>query len=396
MVAPKPALVPRGVQVRGEVKAGDGSGAAGAGKKSAGVVYTSGSDALLQARAFIATFSFDRAKGRLLGAKRRRELPEEAKAFDSRAAGVMSTARNLVINSSQIGDERPLSTVQVAPAGGMVATGSWTSLVKLWDLQNLSMHKVLRGHSERITGMSWHPEAYSSEKTFLGTGAADKTAKVWDCQSGECVQTLQGHMDRLARVDFHPSGRFLGTTSFDHTWRLWDVETGEEILLQDGHHQKVYGISFQTDGALVATGDLNGVGQVWDLRSGKSLWTMEGHVKQVTCTDFSPCGYEVATGSDDHTVRVWDVRKRQSIYCLPAHSALVSDVRYGKASGEVLVTSSFDGMAKIWSTRDWSLLRTLSGHEGKVTGCGISPDERRVVTCSFDRTVKVWAHQDEF
>ena len=40
--------------------------------------------------------------------------------------------------------------------------------------------------------------------------------------------------------------------------------------------------------------------------------------------------------------------------------------RYGRASGEVLVSASFDNSAKVWSTRDWSLLRTLSGHEGKV------------------------------
>lgn len=40
--------------------------------------------------------------------------------------------------------------------------------------QNLEMRKVLRGHSERVTGVSWHPDAYSSEKTLLASGAADK------------------------------------------------------------------------------------------------------------------------------------------------------------------------------------------------------------------------------
>ncbi|CAM9544584.1 unnamed protein product, partial [Sphacelaria rigidula] len=41
-------------------------------------------------------------------------------------------------------------------------------------------------------------------------------------------------------------------------------------------------------------------------------------------------------------------------------------IRYSRTSGEVLVSASFDSSAKVWSTRDWSLLRTLSGHEGKV------------------------------
>ncbi|CAN0235899.1 unnamed protein product [Pylaiella littoralis] len=422
MIAPKPSFVPRRMQMGGEAAGGAAAAApAAGGKAGAGgaagappaakkveVVYTPASDALLEARAAIATMSFGRAKSRLAGAKRRRGNPEEATALDRRAGETLSTMKNLAINSSQFGDDRPLSAIQVSPDGGTVASAGWTCLVKLWDIEardcgallscanNLEMRKVLRGHSERVTGVSWHPDAYSSDKALLASGAADKTAKLWDCVSGECVQTFHGHAGRLARVGFHPSGRYLGTASFDHTWRLWDVETGEELLLQDGHHKEVYGICFQADGALAATGDLGGVGRVWDLRSGKSVWTLEGHVKRITCMDFSPCAYEVASGSDDHTVRVWDIRKQRCCYTLPAHSALVADVRYSRTSGEVLVSASFDSTAKVWSTRDWSLLRTLSGHEGKVTGCDVAPNERKIVTCSFDRTVKVWAHQDEF
>eukprot|EP00903_Cladosiphon_okamuranus_P016638 g15346.t1 len=403
MVAPKPSFVPRRMQLGGEAAAGAGAGAAGSAAgaappaaKKAEVVYTPASDALLEARAAIATMSFARAKSRLAGTKRRRGDPKVASALDRQAGETLSTMKNLAINSSQFADDRPLSAVQVSPDGGTVASGSWTNLVKLWDIENLEMRKVLRGHTERVTGVSWHPDAYSSEKPLLASGAADKTAKLWDCNSGECVQTFHGHAGRLARVGFHPSGRYLGTASFDHTWRLWDVETGEELLLQDGHHKEVYGICFQADGALVATGDLGGTPRVWDLRSGKSVWTMEGHVKRITCMDFSPCAYEVASGSDDHTVRVWDIRKQRCCYTLPAHSALVADIRYSRTSGEVLVSASFDSTAKVWSTRDWSLLRTLSGHEGKVTGCDVAPNERKIVTCSFDRTVKVWAHQDEF
>lgn len=32
----------------------------------------------------------------------------------------------------------------------------------------------------------------------------------------------------------------------------------------------------------------------------------------------------------------------------------------------------------------------------QVTGCDVAPNERKIVTCSFDRTVKVWAHENEF
>ncbi|CBN79048.1 hypothetical protein Esi_0168_0042 [Ectocarpus siliculosus] len=41
-------------------------------------------------------------------------------------------------------------------------------------LKSLEMQKVLRRHSERVTGVAWPPEAHFSDKTLLATGAADK------------------------------------------------------------------------------------------------------------------------------------------------------------------------------------------------------------------------------
>ena len=56
----------------------------------------------------------------------------------------------------------------------------------------------------------------------------------------------------------------------------------------------------------------------------------------------------------------------------------------------MVVTASDDGTAKLWSTADWRLLRTLSGHTGAVLHAVFSPDSRRVLTASRDKTARVW------
>ena len=66
-----------------------------------------------QARRAIATMSFARAKARLVGVKRRRGNSDEALAVDRRASETFATMRQLVINSSQFADDRPLSAIQV-------------------------------------------------------------------------------------------------------------------------------------------------------------------------------------------------------------------------------------------------------------------------------------------
>eukprot|EP00879_Flechtneria_rotunda_P022554 GHRR01023811.1.p1 GENE.GHRR01023811.1~~GHRR01023811.1.p1 ORF type:complete len:210 (+),score=52.64 GHRR01023811.1:596-1225(+) len=160
-------------------------------------------------------------------------------------------------------------------------------------------------------------------------------------------------------------------------------------------------------------------GRIWDCRTGRTAIVLEGHVKPVLAIDFAPDGVHVATGSDDHQVKVWDLRKRKAIYTIPAHTSLVSTVRWQPERGHVLLTAGYDNQAKLWSTRDWRLLKVLSGHEGKVMaadmcpsftgavantltdgdaagqGVGLNGDfEALVGTASYDRTIKLWAPED--
>jgi len=142
----------------------------------------------------------------------------------------------------------------------------------------------------------------------------------------------------------------------------------------------------------LATGDLHGVGLVWDLRSGKNILSFQGHVKQITALTFVPNSYQMATGSDDNTIKIWDMRRKGNVQVIPAHTKLVSDIKF---VGQTMLTSSYDTKAKIWSAgcaleHQSTLVRSLTGHENKVTSvCAVS-DLSYILTTSFDRTFKLW------
>jgi U4/U6 small nuclear ribonucleoprotein PRP4 len=264
---------------------------------------------------------------------------------------------------------------------------------------------MLSASSEIVTQL---PQESPSKSTLLVTASINLTAKLWKIHKKDTQMTdddneeqmsysfdveevahLKGHAARLCSVAFHPQGEYVATTSFDHTWRLWDVETGSEVLLQDGHWKEVYGVGFHPDGSLCSTTDFGGVVQVWDLRTGKSVCHFMGHAKRVVCTEFSPNGFQLATGGDDGTLKVWDLRKRKQFASVPAHSNMITQIRFDRHhNGEYLASSSFDGTAKVWSTRDWKMLGCGRGHEGKVMGVDLLRDS--IVTCGFDKTIKLW------
>ena len=85
------------------------------------------------------------------------------------------------------------------------------------------------------------------------------------------------------------------------------------------------------------------------------------------------CSYHLATGSDDHTVRLWDMRKRETVITYAAHSKLISNVKFEPATGSALFSTSFDGVLKIWSTRECVELKRLAGHENYIMGLDVAP-----------------------
>lgn len=419
--------------------------------------YTRASAALVDARQRICLFSLRQASLRLekertwrkaCTLKRRRDteymlLDQQAalelEKIDQDCGTLYKSLQQVTLEGSQYGDSRTLSCIATQTLGGglpIVATGSWTGSVNIWDGSSPDFQKIgqqTHCHSDRIMGLAMmvpdqlaggsNSSSSSNEQTdavILSTASIDLSAKIWkvqacstsdramDCE-GEVGVTrwtlseqaqLRGHAARLCRTAFHPMKRHVATTSFDHSWRLWDIETTQEmLLLQDGHWKEVYGVGFHPDGSLCATTDFSGVVQVWDLRTGKSIRHFLGHAKRVLNAEFHPInGFQLATSGDDGTIKIWDLRRRKMTASIPAHSNLVTQLRFDPAGGEYLASSSFDNTVKLWSTRNWKMLNTLQGHEGKVTGVdilGVASNENKssakvLVSCGFDKTLKMW------
>ena len=382
---------------------------------------------------------------------------QAAEETDQSCCQLYQSLQNASLSGSQYGDSRPLSAIAATNVGGSpcVLTASWNATLQWWDGSTPMLTpwgKQTQAHEDRIMGIALHQTA--GKKIMAGTASIDLTGKLWtvqekddaedqtmeDVQSSNVKQEkankddheentkytfkqvahLKGHEARLCKVAFHPLGDLVATTSHDYTWRLWDIETccnkgpdekSEELLLQDGHAEKVFGIDFHPDGSLCATTDYSGMVHVWDLRTGKTVMQYYGHAGRVLCAKFAPTnGFQMTTAGDDGCLKVWDLRHRRKSKkgapeprrTIPAHSKLITQLQY-TPDDECLVSSSFDGSIKMWSTRgDWRLLQTLEGHEGKVMGADIvatfdaekqdsrSASDWGVVSCGFDHTLKLW------
>ncbi|KAI1073500.1 WD40 repeat-like protein [Whalleya microplaca] len=386
--------------------------------------YTTGSDDLLRARQDIARYSLPRAKRRLEFQKQESSIPLRTHVKFRKQ--IKERMQGFELQGSQTAGDRNVSITRISPNGQLVAAGNWGGSIKLIEIPSLDEKMTLRGHNNRVSGVSWSPGAtlpgsnVSPASVNLASGGAEGRVYLWSLNQDTPLSTLEGHSQRVCRVEFHPSGRYLASASEDTTWRLWDVETTTELLLQEGHSRGVFAVSFNTDGSLLASAGLDSIGRIWDLRSGRTVMILDGHgdghIKPIHGVDWGSDGHRVLTGSADGWIKCWDVRKVQRTGGIGAHNSAVSDLRWHKGlddpllgtppglddngnqlpkkSSAFFVSSGFDHKVNIFSADDWTLVQTLEGHTGPVASVDISRDAKYIVSGGHDKTVKLWGRND--
>jgi hypothetical protein len=257
---------------------------------------------------------------------------------------------------------------------------------------------TLSGHTNWVRSVAFSPNGQ-----FLASGSWDTTIKLWDVAGGREVRTLTGHTDWVNSVAFSPNGQFLASGSWDTTIKLWEVASGREVRTLTGHTDWVLSVAFSPDGRLLASGScgkfdshgncIQGEVKLWEVTSGREVRTLTGHTDWVNSVAFSPNGQFLASGSDDKTIKLWDVATGSLVRTLAGHSSIVTSVAFSP-NGQFLASGSWDTTIKLWKVTNGMEVRTLTGHTGWVLSVAFSPDGQLLASGSGDKTIKLWDISD--
>jgi WD40 repeat protein len=95
----------------------------------------------------------------------------------------------------------------------------------------LTLRYTFRGHKEEINRITWSPDG-----RFLASSSFDTTVRVWDIQTGEMQRSLTGHTKAIYSVAWSPDGRLLASCSKDRYILIWDIQAEHYIYPYPGFH----------------------------------------------------------------------------------------------------------------------------------------------------------------
>jgi periodic tryptophan protein 2 len=244
--------------------------------------------------------------------------------------------------------------------------------------------------STRVTSVTFHVPS-----SLLIVGFSSGVFGLWEMPDFNNVHTLSISQERITSVAINATGEWLafGASKLGQLL-VWEWQSESYILKQQGHYFDMNCLAFSPDGQNFATGGDDGKVKLWNAASGFCFVTFSEHTSSVSAVEFAKQGSVVVSASLDGTVRAYDMVRYRNFRTFTSPTSAQFHSLAVDPSGEIVcaagsgASETFDIF--VWSTQTGKLLEVLSGHEGPVASLAFSPLGDRIVSASWDQTVRIW------
>ncbi len=252
-----------------------------------------------------------------------------------------------VTKLSDVGPSNSVTSVGWALNGGLLAVGTYTGAVQIWDANRAKLVRTIKGHDGRVGSVAWN-------STVLSTGSRDKAILMNDVRVKECVfAQLQAHKQEVCGLRWSPDEQQLASGGNDNKLFVWNAHNYERPSGKFGNHTaavKALAWSPHQHGLLLSGG-----------------------------------------GTADRCIRSWNTLNNSMLDCVDTGSQVCS-LLFSKTVDELVSSHGYSqNHVYVWKYGGgMRKLATLAGHTSRVLYLAASNDGETIVTGAGDETLRFW------
>ena len=278
--------------------------------------------------------------------------------------------------------------------------------VYLWEATTGSIETLVDvsdegDYSNYISSVKWCPIPGQTHYIAVGTkkgfvfifdAKTKKAVRTLRCETGERIDSLAWNVHRGWLTFGTYEGSIVNTDT-----RMPSSHTSR-FSAQDG---SVCGLAWDAEGSCLASGSNDNTVCLWDasMSNGTSQSAsrprshLKAHTAAVKALDWCPLRRGLLAsggGSRDGSIKLWNSASG-TLVCSVATDNQVSSLRWSKTHRELYSGHGYSSnKIFIWRYPSMTLLQELSGHEDRVLGLDLTPDECSLVSLGADESVRFW------
>ncbi|KAH3318457.1 hypothetical protein KXW17_009791 [Aspergillus fumigatus] len=212
---------------------------------------------------------------------------------------------------------------------------------------------------------------------------------------------IPGHRTDIRSIALSSDDRMLASAS-NGSLKIWNVRTQSCLRTLECGYSLCS--AFLPGDKIVVVGNKNGELEVFDIASSTLLDTIKAHDGPVWSLHVHPDGKSMVSGSADKSAKFWNFQvvqeeipgtKRTTPRLKLVHTRtlkVADDILSLRFSPDarLLAVALLDNTVKVFFTDSLKLFLNLYGHKLPVLNMDISYDSKLIVTCSADKTVRLW------
>ncbi|KJE93402.1 transducin family protein/WD-40 repeat family protein [Capsaspora owczarzaki ATCC 30864] len=245
----------------------------------------------------------------------------------------------------------------------------------------------------------------SANSVILVTAGYDHTIRFWEALSGVCYRTVQHPDAQVNCLAITPDKQYIAAGGNPHI-RMYDIASHNHnpITSFDGHTGNVTAVGFRADGKWMYSGSEDTTIKIWDMRTpGCQREYVAGSA--VNCVTLHPNQTELISGDQSGRIKIWELRTNKCAEDLiPEPDVPIRSLTIAPDASQ-LVAGNNNGNCYVWKLQHHANepttatpIKHLAAHSSHVLKCLISPDARLLATCSseLESSVKIWNIQANY